>query len=68
VIDNVSAFGFMSENEGMMKIAGTITSDEELGFAFPPGSELTAAVDAALEAMKADGTLQELNKKWGLSE
>lgn len=68
VIDNVSAFGFMSANEGMMKIAGTITSDEELGFAFPPGSELTASVDAALEAMKADGALQELNKKWGLSE
>jgi polar amino acid transport system substrate-binding protein len=68
VIDNVSAFGFMSENEGKMKIAGSITSDEELGFAFPPGSELTAAVNAALESMKADGTLQAINQKWGLTD
>ena len=68
VIDNVSAFGFMSKNEGKVKIAGSITSDEELGFAFPPGSELTAAVNAALEAMKADGVLQSINQKWGLTE
>ncbi|HID85079.1 MAG TPA: transporter substrate-binding domain-containing protein, partial [Anaerolineales bacterium] len=37
-----------------------------LGFAFPPGSDLVAAVNAALESMKADGTLQALNEKWGL--
>jgi polar amino acid transport system substrate-binding protein len=68
VIDNVSAFGFMTENEGVFQIAGSLTSDEELGFAFPPDSELTAAVNAALESMQADGTLQELNQKWGLSD
>ena len=68
VIDNVSAAGFMGENEGKMKIASQITSDEELAFVFPPGSELVAKVDGALEEMKADGTLDELNKKWGLSD
>lgn len=68
VIDNVSATGFMGENEGQMKIGGQLTSDEQLGFAFPPGSELTAAVNAALEAMQADGTLAEINRKWGLTE
>jgi polar amino acid transport system substrate-binding protein len=68
VIDTVSAAGFMGENEGKMKIAGTLTSDEELGFAFPPGSDLRAAVDAALQAMKDDGTLEALNKKWGLTD
>jgi polar amino acid transport system substrate-binding protein len=66
VIDNVSAFGFMRENEGKMKIQGQLTSDEQLGFVFPPGSELKAAVDAALQSMMADDTLDELNKKWGL--
>ncbi|MFQ5344072.1 MAG: transporter substrate-binding domain-containing protein, partial [Anaerolineae bacterium] len=35
-----------------------------LGFVFPPGSDLIAPVDAALEAMQADGTLEQLNKKW----
>jgi len=66
VIDNVSASGFMKENEGKLKIAGQLTSDEQLGFVFPPGSELKAAVDAALQSMIDDGTLEELNKKWGL--
>ena len=68
VIDNLSANGFMGENEGQLKITGQLTSDEQLGFVFPPGSELTAAVDAALKAMKADGTLETINKKWGLTQ
>lgn len=68
VIDNVSATGFMGENEGKMKIGGQLTSDEELGFVFPPGSELTAAVNAALEAMMADGTMDKIHRDWGLKE
>jgi polar amino acid transport system substrate-binding protein len=66
VIDNVSAGGYMSQNEGKMKVDGTLTSDEQLAFVFPPKSELKAAFDAALEAMQADGTLEALNLKWGL--
>jgi len=66
VIDNVSALGFMGENEGKLKIGGQLTSDEQLGFVFPPGSELRDAVDAALLSMKADGKLEELNLMWGL--
>lgn len=68
VVDNVSASGFMAENEGKLAIGGQITSDEELAFVFPPGSDLKAAFDAALESMKADGTLAALNAKWGLSD
>jgi polar amino acid transport system substrate-binding protein len=66
VIDQVSAVGFMEADEGKYKIAGTLTSDEQLGFVFPPGSDLLPAVNAALEAMIADGSLEELNRKWGL--
>ncbi len=66
VIDNISALGFMEEYEGQLKIGGKLTSDEPLAFVFPPGSELTASVDAALQSMKDDGTLDELNTKWGL--
>lgn len=68
VIDNVTASGFMRENEGKLKIIGSLTSDEQLGFVFPPNSDLKAAFDAALEAMKADGTLDALNRKWGLTQ
>lgn len=68
VIDNVSALGFINENSGKLKIAGQLTSDEQLGFVFPPGSELREAVNAALQSMIDDGTLETLNKKWGLSQ
>lgn len=66
VIDNISALGFMGENEGQLAVTGQLTSDEELGFVFPPGSDLIPPINAALESMKADGTLDEFNRKWGL--
>jgi len=64
VIDTVSAVGFIEANPGKLKVGPSLTSDEELAFVFPPGSDLVAPVNAALEAMKADGTLQALNDKW----
>jgi len=68
VIDNVSASGYMKENEGKLKIGAQITSDEKLAFVFPPGSALVAQVNKAMEAMIADGTLEALNKKWSLTQ
>jgi polar amino acid transport system substrate-binding protein len=68
VVDNVSAAGFMSANEGQLKIAGQLTSDEQLAFVFPPGSDLVDPVNQALESMQNDGTLQELNQKWGMTQ
>jgi polar amino acid transport system substrate-binding protein len=64
VIDTVSAVGFISANPGKLKIGPTLTSDEQLAFVFPPGSPLVADVNAALESMQADGTLEALNNKW----
>lgn len=66
VIDNVSASGYMTANEGQLKVAGQITSDEQLAFVFPPGSDLIEAVNAALQSMIDDGTLDQLNTTWGL--
>ena len=37
---------------------------DELGFIFPKGSDLVAPVNAALAAMKEDGTLDELATKY----
>jgi polar amino acid transport system substrate-binding protein len=68
VIDNVSALGYIGENEGKIKVGAQITSDEKLAFVFPPGSDLKDPVNAALASMKADGTLDTLNKKWGLTQ
>lgn len=64
VIDTVSAVGFISENEGLLKIGPALTSDEQLAFVFPPGSELTAQVDEVLQAMIDDGSLATFNDKW----
>ncbi len=66
VIDNVTALGYMKENEGKIKIGGQITSDEPLAFVFPPDSDLIEPVNLALASMTLDGTLQALNEKWGL--
>lgn len=68
VIDNVSASGFMVANPGKLKINGQLTSDEQLAFAFPPKSDLVDPINQALESMKKDGTLDTLNKKWGLTQ
>jgi polar amino acid transport system substrate-binding protein len=67
VIDYIAAQGFMNENPGAFKLAGEISAGDQLAFVFPPKSPLVAQVNAALAAMKADGTLDTLNKKWGLS-
>lgn len=66
VIDYVAAQGYMNENPGKMKVLGTLKEGDQLGFAFPPGSPLREAFNAALKSMMEDGTLEELNKKWGL--
>jgi polar amino acid transport system substrate-binding protein len=68
VIDNVSAVEYMDVNPGQMEIMGQLTNDEPLAFAFPPGSDLVEPVNAALRSMEADGTLQEINRRWGLSD
>jgi polar amino acid transport system substrate-binding protein len=64
VIDNVSAVGFIGANPGQLQAGPQLTSDEQLAFAFPPGSTLTLSVNHALRAMQADGTLKTLNDKW----
>jgi len=66
VIDNVSAVGYIGANPTDIKIGDQITSDEQLAFVFPPGSDLIEAVDAALQSMIDDGKLEELNKQWKL--
>ncbi|HLC05251.1 MAG TPA: transporter substrate-binding domain-containing protein [Anaerolineales bacterium] len=64
VIDTISAVGFINENPGTMGIGPALTSDEQLAFVFPPGSDLIEPVNAALASMTADGTLKTFNDKW----
>jgi len=66
VIDNIAGTGFMTANKGAFKFSGQIEAGEKLALVFPPGSDLKDPVNAALAAMKADGTLDTINRKWGL--
>jgi polar amino acid transport system substrate-binding protein len=68
VIDAFGAQVIFDDFPDKYKIGGHIPSSDKLAFVFPPGSDLIPAVNAALESMKADGTLDAINKKWGLSQ
>jgi polar amino acid transport system substrate-binding protein len=58
--------GYVAASEGKLKLVGDPLGTEDFGFIFPKGSELAAPMNAAISALKADGTLDALNKKWFL--
>ena len=64
--DGTAGAGYGEASGGGLKIVGEKLGTEDFGFIFPKGSELVAPVNAAIAAMKADGTLDALNKKWFL--
>jgi polar amino acid transport system substrate-binding protein len=65
ILDNVAGQGYLGENAELLSyIDEPITAGEELGFAFPEGSELVEAFNAALLSMECDGTLEEINALW----
>lgn len=64
IIDEPAAMGFMAANKGKLKIVGDRLTSEDLGFVFQKGSALIAPANQALAAMKKDGTLDALYKKW----
>ena len=64
--DSVAAKGYVDSSNGALKVIGGPLGTEDFGFIFPKGSDLVAPVNAAITALKADGTLDALNKKWFL--
>lgn len=64
IIDEVVGMGYMGENASTLELIGPSISSDALGFVFPKGSDLVAPVNKALDAMRADGTLDTLNKKF----
>lgn len=64
IMDDTAGQGYAgADPEKVTLLDGEITSDQ-LGFAFPKGKDLVAAVNKALAAMTADGALEALNKKY----
>jgi polar amino acid transport system substrate-binding protein len=64
LMDQTSADGYIGANPGAFKITGTPLGSEDFGFILPPGSDLAAPINAALAQIKADGTMEALQKKW----
>lgn len=65
IIDNTGASGYMGTNPDRLKIAGEKFTTEGLGIAVREGdATLRDAFNAALDALRADGTLDRLYQKW----
>lgn len=62
--DSTGASGYVAASDGALKVIGEPMGAEEFGFIFPKGSDLVAPLDAAIEAMRADGTLDALSQRW----
>ncbi|WP_075291696.1 basic amino acid ABC transporter substrate-binding protein [Pararhizobium arenae] len=62
--DSVAAKGYVDASNGGLKVVGGPLGTEDFGFIFKKGSDLVAPVNAAIAALKADGTLDKLNQKW----
>ena len=60
IIDDVAGQGYMGENADKVKLVG----HSLLGFIYPKGSDLVDPVNQALDSMKADGFLAEVNLKY----
>lgn len=64
VIDDTAGVGYVGVNADKIKLLPEKLVGQQLGFIFPKGSKLVASINAALAAMRADGTLDALAKKW----
>ena len=64
--DGTAGQGYVDASAGGLKIVGDKLGVEDFGFIFPKGSDLVAPINAAIAAMKADGTIDALNKTWFL--
>jgi polar amino acid transport system substrate-binding protein len=64
--DMTAGKGYVEASAGKLKLVGEPLGTEDFGFIFPKGSDLEAPMNAAIAALKADGTFDALNKKWFL--
>jgi polar amino acid transport system substrate-binding protein len=64
--DGTAGNGYVEASDGGLKIVGEKLGTEDFGFIFPKGSDLVAPINAAIAAMKDDGTIGVLNTKWFL--
>ena len=64
--DGTAGQGYVDASDGALKLIGEPLGSEDFGFILPKGSDLVAPIDAAIAALRADGTIDALNQKWFL--
>ena len=64
LMEEAGARGFVGGSGGKLKVIGEALAREPLALAITPGSDLTAAVNAAIRSMREDGTLVRLATRW----
>ena len=64
LMDKVSAAGYMGASPDSFKVVGDAIKSEAFGFILKKGSDLAAPINAAIQSMKDDGTIDKLNQKW----
>jgi polar amino acid transport system substrate-binding protein len=64
LMDASSSRGYIGSNPDKLKVLGEALGTDNYGFIFKLGSDLVAPFNAAIAALKADGTLDKLTNKW----
>ncbi len=64
VMDEIAGQGYVGVNANDLKLVGGSLSSDQLGFIFPPGSDLVEPVNLALAELRANGTLDELAQRY----
>ena len=64
IIDDAAGLGYIGENAYQVKTIEDGLQSDPLGFIYPQGSDLVEPVNAALEAMKTSGFLDEIGEKY----
>jgi polar amino acid transport system substrate-binding protein len=65
VSDNWLALGYVARNPNALKAAGQMFTSESYGIAVAKGkTDLLAKINAGLAAVKAEGKIEELSRKW----
>ncbi|MEQ8842983.1 MAG: transporter substrate-binding domain-containing protein [Acidimicrobiales bacterium] len=64
IMDETAGQGYVGENADDVELIGESLSSDQLGFIFPKGSDLVEPFNAAIAAMKADGSLESISTEY----
>lgn len=64
IIDDAAGLGYIGENSDSIKTVDDPLQSDPLGFIYPLGSDLVGPVNEAIAELAANGTLEELGRKY----